>query len=147
MKYLKNINEAGVPLIVSKIMSELNSSLEEIKNVFIDFEDSNIIKYEFPLSGSSHTSDGMIRNVSFIIPASSRYIDNKEVVLTCNIKLNYVGNTDSTRLAGASLDGLEDVIVCMKRLESMGYHCSVDLNSNHHLYKPCVVYITIKLDA
>lgn len=135
MKHLKLFKESTESDRVYEILS---SAIEDIRNIFIDFEDSNDIKYliDTPLRAFTF---------KFISEASHYLVINKikSIYINCETILPYKKN--NIDLSDYSINKYEDMIVCSKRLESMGYGCSIDIKKHVEWYAKAVVRIVITI--
>lgn len=133
MRYLKGINESEKSLV-----NIIEAAILDVSSTFVDFvDDSNFRQIIGGIQWDNNAQfDRVKKSLYYVKPENDGY-----VILTCDIKLH---TPTYGYLKGDSLGKLEDVIICMKRLESMGYECLLNLNGSHHQYKPCSVLITIK---
>lgn len=140
MKHIKPFNESAAS---DEIYEILTSAIEDIRNIFIDFEDANDIKYsiETPLrvfTFKSKPDDRLIKEASHYIVINKI----KATYINCETILPY--KKDNINLSDYSKNKYEDMIVCSKRLESMGYGCSTDIKKHVEWYAKAVTWITIK---
>jgi hypothetical protein len=132
MRYLKPFNEASSSSESDRVYDILSTSIDEIRNVLIDFEDAGIIKYNLstlPSFVSRYVEmDTYIRNASISVSNRNERRDENdrinEVTLRCEVTLSY--KLDNQTLNDYSKDKYEDLSVCLKRIESIGYGCSLD---------------------
>lgn len=136
MKYLKQFNESDSS---DKIHEILTSAIEDIRNIFIDFEDVNDIRYLIKTP---------LRDFTFkFINEASQYIainKIKAIYIVCETILPYKKN--NIDLSDYSRNKYEDMKVCSKRLESMGYGCSTDIKKHVEWYAKAVTQIVIKFN-
>lgn len=143
MKYLKQFNESDSS---DKIYEILTSAIEDIRNIFIDFEDANDIRYLIDIPslmvfGLDHKlNDGFITRTSNYIFANKI----KAIYIVCETILPYKKN--NIDLSDYSRNKYEDMKVCSKRLESMGYGCSTDIKKHVEWYAKAVTQIVIKFN-
>lgn len=158
MKYISKFSEAaplratlsdGSKMVTSKSYIEpVKSAFVDIRNILVDFEDMNIIRYhspgsdlKFDPSGGdplNHSTDDVSYYIPYIV-LTSRF-SSESIKLNCYIDMscNADGGYDD-------IDMLEDVIVCIKRLNSSGYKSSLNFSSNYSSTRSVIISILISL--
>jgi hypothetical protein len=122
---------------------KLRDLVDSIRNIFIDFEDSNIIHYDEYTFG--YRPGG---NYDRFIELLQHSCNRRKLHQADHIKINCVIeipiNDDELNKDGIGI--LEDIIIAIKRLESLDYKVTMNLNGNHHLYKSCKIIIKIPMN-
>lgn len=135
-------------------IANVKKQLDEIRSIFLEFEDMKIISYEFKMVKPSevNVNIGYYFNPDktnydvFLDFVSARIIRfNDKGYRTCLMaQIEYPGENDENSLRygnncfinSEDFKMFEDLIVASNRLTDMGYEVKVDLNSSHHKYKP-----------
>ncbi len=155
----------------SNSLDNFKSEVENIRNYFIEFEDSNSISYEMKVIGvrendmcwSINPNTGNFdRWLISLSEEASRYLSSEDYrklflrdsggnfakhpfCLCVNIKLKGENpNTEYGSSCNLSDDGvnmLEELIISYKRLKSNYDKVTINLNSNHSDYKPAIVKV------
>ena len=148
MKYLKRFESSD------RIYNIISNSVDEIRNVLIDFEDADIIKYNLNTLASSFTPktigiDDYIKHSAskcFILGnkrGTPQWDLKKDIIFKCEFKVSYkLNNTD---LNDYSRDKYEDLLVCAKRIELMGYECSTEIKKYLPQFGNAILYVTIPI--
>lgn len=129
----------------------LLEKMSEIRAAFLDIEELNIIQYTIHLKGVSYSLIPGETNIDLffkkVLPVFINQFKIKikmhqeiNILISVNIKLptNYKVNTNAI-IDYNGVVILDDILVSCKTLNDIGYHIELDLNSNHHLYKPIIV--------
>ncbi len=155
----------------SNSLDNFKSEVENIRNYFIEFEDSNSISYEIKVIGKSENdmcwsinpnTGNFDRWLITLSEEANRYIGNEDYrrlflrssegnfgkypfCLCVNIKLK--GEKDSQYYGSAcdlsedGVDMLEELILSYKRLKSTYDKVTISLNSSHSDYKPAMIKV------
>lgn len=153
----------------SNSVDNFKSEVQKIKSYFVEFEDLNVISYEMKVIGSTETdmlwsinpnTGDFSRWLDSLTGEANRYLNSEDYrrlflrgsegnfgkypfCLLTNIKLK--GDSEkwgsSCTISEEGVDMLEDVLVAYKRLKDNYDKITLDMNSNHHLYKP----VTLKI--
>jgi hypothetical protein len=161
LKFNENTNE---------LRSQLSEKLTEVRDVLTDFEDMGIISYGVIASGYEGGGYGQFnpkearegdfeRFLDFITPTVNLGINrgnlgatikhkvtDKDFCIITDIKLPGKSNGfGSTVLENDGIKIFEDILVANSRLIDVGYDVRLDLNGNHHEYKPVkfLIYFNI----
>jgi len=139
----------------------ISSKFLEVRELFLDFEDMKIVSYSmvspgFERSGylSFDPKRGDInRFLDFQLPVlistselgtKSRKLD--QVCIIVDIELPGEENEfGSTVIGNEGIKLFDDILTANSRLIDGGYDVKMDLNSNHHQYKPVkfLIYFTL----
>ena len=130
MKHIKRLLE-------SDEKSKLRDIVDGIKAILIDFEDNNIISYT---GNSTGNYDRYIDNLSIVLNNRKR-LKEYHLTIECTIQIPILN--EEGYMINKGFDIMEDILIATKRLEQLGYVVMINLNGNHHLYKPCVISIRI----
>lgn len=165
IKDWSNFNEKLYPGDVYDI---LENNLSTIRDVFTDFEDMNIVAYQISVVNGedrgNHPNQKM--GMEFEIGYTFRPNDDLDKFLhfcchlirggdkACiNVDLKFPGEKDKYKLHNSGdiqldSDGiklLDDILTANSRLTEQGYDVKLNLNSNHHEYKPMRFKIYFKV--
>lgn len=146
----------------------LLDKLSEVRDVFSDFEDLDIITYTIVASGYERGDyvtfdpqrgnfDRFMDNITAIVQlgitkdnigAITKYkVTDKDLCIITNIKL--MGETNAFNSTLLNNDGIklfEDILIANSRLIDMGFDVKLDLNGNHPEHKPVkfLIYFDLK---
>jgi hypothetical protein len=144
IKYLKRNETITQKENLSNI---IKSSFDDIRNILVDFEDEGIIRYRYltRFFNPSHRDAEAFLNV--IIPMVQP--EFKSFDISCYIVLECDGTYDNDFLSNKGIDVLSDIIIAMKRIESLGYITLLQLSdtkyNNSKPYKEAEIVVIIKL--
>lgn len=122
--------------------------VSEIRECCLEFEDDNTIDYNFSVAGNdvyiifkpgNDFDEWINRGYSFVkdIPA----VRGTEFCLSLNFKIKEIkAYRRDTYLTSEGINKLEDIITIKRRLED-DFDIIMQMDYNHHLYKP----ITLKI--
>jgi hypothetical protein len=143
---------------IDDITSFIKSKIDEIREIFTDFEDMNIVSYALIKGGEERgvghtfnpkTSD-YDRWLDLCIPGIRYAYKNKksdiQVCIISHIKLPAEQNEfGSSVINSEGIKLFEDILTANSRLIDAGYDIKLDMNSNHHEYKPAkfLIYFNI----
>jgi hypothetical protein len=144
----------------SNSSEKFKSEVQKIRSYFIEFEDDNIISYNMRVHFDDKDENDMCWSINPNTADFDRWLDSltevanryfssfsskskygrsmKYFCLCANIKIKSDSNSC---ISGDSIYKLEDVLVAFKRLNDEYDKVLLDMNSNHHLYKP----VTLKV--
>lgn len=146
----------------------LSEKLSEVRDVFSDFEDLDIITYTIVASGYERGDyitfdpqrgnfDRFMDSITSIVQlgitkdnigAITKYkVTDKDFCIITNIKL--MGETNafnSTVLNNSGIKLFEDILIANSRLIDMRFDVKLDLNGSHPEYKPAkfLIYFDLK---
>ena len=153
---------------VDGLRDQLSEKLSEVRDVFSDFEDLDIITYTIVASGYERGDyitfdpqrgnfDRFMDNITPIVQLGiskdnigsiTKYkVTDKDFCIITNIKL--MGETNafkSTVLNNSGIKLFEDILIANSRLIDMGFDVKLDLNGTHTEYKPAkfLIYFDLK---
>jgi hypothetical protein len=153
---------------VDGLRDQLSEKLSEVRDVFSDFEDLDIITYTIVPSGYERGDyinfdpqrgdfDRFMDNITPIVQLGiskdnigsiTKYkVTDKDFCIIANIKL--MGETNAFKSTVLNNDGIklfEDILIANSRLIDMGFDVKLDLNGNHPEYKPTkfLIYFDLK---
>ena len=143
---------------VDGLKDQLSKKLSEVRDVFSELEDLDIITYTIVASGyerGDYTNfdpqrgnfDMFINTITPTVQlglskdnigAITKYkVTDKDLCIITSVKL--VGETNAFGSTVLNNDGIklfEDIIIANSRLIDMGFDVKLDLNGNHPQYKP-----------
>lgn len=143
---------------VDDITSFIKSKVDEIREIFTDFEDMGIVSYALIKGGEErgvgYTFDPKTGNydnwLEFCIPGIRYEYKNKksdlQVCIIAHIKLPSEQNEFGSSVVNSEgIKLFEDILTANSRLIDAGYDIKLDLNSSHHQYKPAkfLIYFNI----
>lgn len=156
MKYIKEFKEEQRDFYKDQLLS----IFDDIRNEFLDFEDIDIVNYQFinlKYSGGAWISSYSTQIISsnkidvvdtYLNMLMSWDLDKK---MSIEISLKMPGELqfgNAIRLNSKSFEFLEDLMTTVKRLNDIEgiNEVTIDLNSNHHQYKPIKVIVYFDLE-
>jgi hypothetical protein len=155
----------------SNSVDNFKSEVENIRNYFIEFEDSNSVSYEMKVIGKSENDMAWSINprqgdferwLTNLSEEANRYISSEDYrrlflrgsegnfgkhpfCLCINVKLKGEKDTQyygsSCDLSDDGVDMLEELILSYKRLKSNYGKVIINLNSSHSDYKPAMIKV------
>lgn len=152
---------------VSDLKGQLSTKLSEVRDVFSELEDLDIITYTVVSSGyergdyvtfdpqrndfevfmNTITPTVQLGMTTDNIGAITKYkVTDKDFCIITTIKL--MGETNAFRNTVLNNDGIklfEDIMIANSRLIDMGYDVKLDLNPHHPDYKPVKFLIYFNL--
>ena len=146
---------------IDDVTSFIKSKVDEVREIFTDFEDMNIVSYSIIKNGEKSgynfnpkTGD-YDRWLDFCIPGIAYALSDKniniKICIISEIKLPAEQNSGVDELPKYSVinsEGIklfEDILTANSRLIDSGYDIKLDMNGNHHEYKPVkfLIYFNI----
>jgi len=148
---------------------KISQKLQEVRAVFAEFEDMNIISYGINSVGYERESWGQYtpghtdhdRFIDRIVPtlrlgflndderrvlkqlSKDKYKSvDKQFFISAHIKIPGEPNEfGSTLIGNEGIKLFEDILVANSRLIDMGYVVKLDMNAHHNAYKPAKLLI------
>jgi hypothetical protein len=148
MMRIRKFNESNNDIKREDIIRFVN----EIRECCLDFEDDELISYIFytKLSFSFFGNNSYQLFNSIFVPNSNDFdrwiesimIDLPNSGIDFGIKLSLkIPEIKNGMLTKDGISRLDDIITISRRLESLDFEVSMDLNGKHEKYKPVELYV------
>lgn len=139
-------NSGVIKSIRDSLLRTLDDKIRDIRDVLIDFSDSDLIeRYSCEasqnyISCTNNDFEKFISNIAYTFKPKDLYLlHSGDSKIEIGVTLYLPGKRKqggSAILTYESINLLEDIIVAVNRLDSMGFEVGLDLNGSHMDYKP-----------
>jgi len=148
-------NSQVIQSIRNSLLKTLKDKIEDIRDIFVEFGDSNIIERysceasQTYISCTNNDFDRFISNIAYTFKPKDLYsLHSGDSKVTIGVSLYLPGkrkDNGNAILTYESISLLEDIIVAAKRLKSSDFEVELDMNGSHRDYKPIELKISFNI--
>lgn len=142
---------------IDKFMNEFL----DLREIFSEFEDLSLVSYNVSVSNDSYPAPESYKEIGYSFnPSFGSKSDKikhfkdmigygvehaKHIIVEVNIKFPAIPNYGQGSLIDMEgIKSLEEILTASYRLKDKGYNVILDMNSNHHAYKPIKFIVKVK---